>query len=76
MGDDQRAAALAQLEKEQFDLLLLDLKMPDVDGLTILHRARELDPGAAASPYYRSWQHAVGHRGSAGRSPGPSPQTF
>ena len=42
------AAALAQLEQDQFDLLLLDLKMPGVDGLTILRRARELDPGATA----------------------------
>jgi two-component system NtrC family sensor kinase len=42
------AAARAQLDKEQFDLLLLDLKMPGVDGLTILRRARELDPGATA----------------------------
>jgi two-component system NtrC family sensor kinase len=36
--------ALACLEKESFDLLLTDIRMPDVDGLTVLRRARELDP--------------------------------
>jgi signal transduction histidine kinase/CheY-like chemotaxis protein len=40
--------ALRCLEGERFDLLLLDLKMPVVDGLTVLRRARELDPGATA----------------------------
>ncbi len=36
--------ALALLESEQPDLLLTDLKMPEIDGLTLLRRARELDP--------------------------------
>jgi PAS domain S-box-containing protein len=40
--------ALAWLEAEPFDLLLADLKMPDVDGLTVLRRARELYPAMAA----------------------------
>jgi len=41
--------ALARLEAgDRFDLLLLDLLMPDVDGLAVLRRARELDPHVTA----------------------------
>jgi DNA-binding NtrC family response regulator len=36
--------ALALLEAERPDLLLTDLKMPEIDGLTLLRRVRELDP--------------------------------
>jgi DNA-binding NtrC family response regulator len=36
--------ALGLLESERPDLLLTDLKMPEVDGLTLLRRAHELDP--------------------------------
>src|SRR4029450_13711508 len=36
--------ALALLESERPDLLLTDLKMPGIDGLALLRRARELDP--------------------------------
>jgi DNA-binding NtrC family response regulator len=36
--------ALALLESERPDLLLTDLKMPGVDGMDLLRRARELDP--------------------------------
>ncbi len=36
--------ALALLESERPDLLLTDLKMPEVDGLQLLRRAHELDP--------------------------------
>jgi DNA-binding NtrC family response regulator len=40
--------ALDRLAQERFDLLLLDLKMPGVDGLTVLRRAAELSPGVTA----------------------------
>ena len=36
--------AIALLESESFDLLIVDLKMPDVDGLTVIRRGKELDP--------------------------------
>jgi DNA-binding NtrC family response regulator len=36
--------ALTLLESERPDLLLTDLKMPEVDGLTLLRRAHEVDP--------------------------------
>lgn len=32
------------LERRTFDLVITDLKMPDIDGITILSRARELHP--------------------------------
>jgi DNA-binding NtrC family response regulator len=37
-------AALAALEKQPFDLLITDLKMPGADGLEVLRHARRLDP--------------------------------
>ncbi len=40
--------ALALLESEHFDLLLLDIMMPDLDGLTVLRQARQLDPETTA----------------------------
>jgi DNA-binding NtrC family response regulator len=36
--------ALERLEGEPLDLVLTDLHMPDLDGLELLRRARELDP--------------------------------
>jgi DNA-binding NtrC family response regulator len=37
-------AALAALEKQPVDLLLTDLRMPDLDGVEVLRRAREIVP--------------------------------
>jgi len=39
----QSRQGLGLLESERPDLLLTDLKMPDVDGMALLRRARELD---------------------------------
>ncbi|ADC71503.1 two component, sigma54 specific, transcriptional regulator, Fis family [Thioalkalivibrio sp. K90mix] len=41
------AAGLQALEQERFDAVLTDLRMAGVDGMQILHRARELDPDLA-----------------------------
>jgi|GEM_PF-3503855 len=40
--------ALARLQASPVDLLLVDIKMPDVDGLTVLRRGRDLWPDMAA----------------------------
>jgi len=38
--------ALAQLAGQRFDLVLMDVMMPRMDGLTALGRLRELESGA------------------------------
>jgi DNA-binding NtrC family response regulator len=41
------AEALALVEQQPFELLLLDLKMPGLSGLEVARRACELQPAAA-----------------------------
>ncbi len=36
--------ALARMEEDSFDLIITDLKMPGVDGIGVLNKAKELDP--------------------------------
>jgi DNA-binding response OmpR family regulator len=38
--------AVAQLEKCGFDIVLLDYQLPDVNGLAIARRVREIQPNA------------------------------
>ena len=37
-------AALKALEEKKFDLLLTDLMMPEVDGISLLRAAGQMDP--------------------------------
>ncbi len=38
------ARALEELEKKEFDLVITDLRMPQVDGMQVLERTKELQP--------------------------------
>ncbi|HEU5320838.1 MAG TPA: response regulator, partial [Methylomirabilota bacterium] len=44
LGATDPERALAFVESERPDLLLTDLKMPGMDGVELMRRARELDP--------------------------------
>jgi len=39
--------ALEMLRQEEFDLLLLDIRMPEIDGLEVMRRVREFSPEIA-----------------------------
>jgi two-component system response regulator AtoC len=43
VSSENGEAALQELGRRSFDLLITDLKMPGMDGLTLLERAREAD---------------------------------
>jgi DNA-binding NtrC family response regulator len=43
VGTSDPRRALELLETERPDVLLTDLKMPEIDGMALLHRAHELD---------------------------------
>lgn len=45
---DSGRGGIARLEAEPFDLLVVDIKMPDMDGLAVLRHGRDLDPDLTA----------------------------
>jgi DNA-binding response OmpR family regulator len=47
VGVDNGASALSRLAQEPFDLLLLDLQMPGVDGVQVMQALQELAPDLA-----------------------------
>ena len=47
-GTEDGLEALAFLKDDPVDLLLVDIKMPEIDGLALLRQAREIDPNLAA----------------------------
>ena len=46
MEAEDGAGALAQYREFRPDAILLDLRMPNMDGLAVLRELKELDPGA------------------------------
>ncbi|MCR5387814.1 MAG: response regulator, partial [Lachnospiraceae bacterium] len=44
--------ALSFMEKESFDIVLLDHMMPEMDGIETLHRAKEIDRQTGHNPVY------------------------
>jgi signal transduction histidine kinase/FixJ family two-component response regulator len=46
-GFSSARLALEQLRQSQFDLLLTDLMMPEMDGIALLRAAQEIDPDLA-----------------------------
>lgn len=43
-GVDSGKEALARIERERFDVMLLDMKMPGMSGVEVMRRAHELQP--------------------------------
>lgn len=45
-GAEDAAAALKQMQAKKWDVILLDIKMPGVDGMELQQRIMEIDPGS------------------------------
>jgi two-component system, chemotaxis family, chemotaxis protein CheY len=53
------AEAVDQYKKEKPDAVLMDITMPDVDGLTALKQLKEIDPGAKVTMVTAMGQQAI-----------------
>lgn len=47
-GFDSPRTAVAELKRGEFDLLLTDLQMPEMDGIALIAEARRIDPDIGA----------------------------
>jgi PAS domain S-box-containing protein len=53
------AEAIATFTQGRFDLILMDIMMPGVDGLSTIARIREIEAGASATPIIVLTAHAL-----------------
>lgn len=44
VGFTKAQKALAELRKDNYSVLITDLKMPEMDGMEVLHEAKKIDP--------------------------------
>ena len=68
--------ALQMVPVARPDMMLVDVKMPGIDGMTVLKRVKETDPHLPIGPHHRVWRdfrHGGGHAGRGLRLP---EQTF
>jgi DNA-binding NtrC family response regulator len=48
VAEGDPAVALERIERRSFDLVLTDLRMPGIDGISLVRRVRALDPDAVS----------------------------
>jgi signal transduction histidine kinase/CheY-like chemotaxis protein len=53
-GAEGGEAALDRMRTQQFDLVILDLRMPDLDGIAVFRRMRESHPGLVSRTIFLS----------------------
>ncbi len=67
---DTGEAGLQRLEDRPFDLMLLDVSLPDRNGLELLREIRRRDPESLDHPDHRVWLDRHGSRSLQGRRAG------
>ena len=56
--------ALALVEKESYDAIILDLQMPEMDGLQALERLKAINPELQVTPLFRESFYMICSEGS------------